>query len=792
MISIDMGTGPNPDEAADLAEFIELVDQLRTWAGAPSFRTLAKRAGPLMRPPRTVSHSTVGEVFKRDRRRLDLDLVLGVIRALGADEPAVDRWRTAFARVQRDVKTGGPTGVLRQLPADLATFTGRAKELAFLVGAAADDAGTVVISAIEGMAGIGKTQLAVHAAHRLVQAGRYPDVQLYANLRGFDPDHESADPAAVLDVFLRQLGVPAGHVPAGLDERAAMFRDRMQERRALVLLDNAADETQVRPLLPAAATCLVLVTSRRSLAALEGARTVTLDVLSPAESVELLARIVGADRVAAEPRAAAGIAEICGGLPLAVSIAAARLRSRPAWTLDYLAGRLGRGLGEVASGRRDLARVFDLSYQGLPAAARHVFRLLGVHPGVDVTAASVTALADLDRDEAERILELLHDERLVQQKVPDRYELHDLVRAYAAERACAQISEQQRADAVSALLKWYSTVAATASQAVTAMLPPPVPVGDVPGDRVRFPGSQQALKWHEQERANLSRSVSTAVQLGLDDVAACLPVAMARFEEVARNWRECERLLRAALPHARRCSAPQVEIQVLSQLGFTFYHENRSELALDPLKRALDLCRKHGDPAHEERVLNVMALAYTGIGDHERGLEFGLRALSLDESIGADTASMHTMVLNTVAICLHEMGRTAEALEYVTAGIESARAQNHERVIGVSLHNLGFLYLALDRLAEAVASFEEAVAVARAIGDRYIHSDSLNGIARALQRQGLLSEARSFHRRALSVFDDLSEAEAARYRSLLDASPLRYEEQPEPRIAGALGRAIRP
>ena len=775
----DTGSRPDPENAADLAEFIELLDQLRMWAGAPSTRSLAKKAGPLMRPPRALSHSTVAEVFQTSRRRLDLDLVTAIIRALGADEATVDRWRAAYLRVHRDAKAGAQAGVLRQLPVDLATFIGREKELAFLIDAAAEDSRTVVISAVEGMAGIGKTQLALHAAHRLVRAGRYTDIQLYANLRGFDPDHEPSDPAAVLDVFLRQLEVPAARVPAGLDERAAMFRDRIHGRQALLLLDNAADDEQLRPLLPASPTCLVMITSRRSLAALDGARTVTLDVLNTEESIQVLARIVGADRVAAEPEAAERIAELCGGLPLAVSIAAARLRSRPVWTLRYLADRLGTRLEEITAGNRGLARVFDLSYQGLSKRAQHVFRLLGVHPAVDFTAASITALAGVDPGEADRILELLQDERLVQQKVLDRYELHDLLRAYASERATAEISEQERSEAVTAVLKLYVACAMEAALLVNPYQPLPFPTDDVRGDVVSFRDAKQAVAWYERERPNLLRIFSEAGALGQDHLVVHLALVMTRFEEVARNWRESERLLRAALPYARRRGALEAQAHLLNALGFTLFQDNRFEPAFSPLEEALALARELHDLVNEQRALNVIALLYTSTGDHERGLELALQALSLREHAEVRAVPRSLSAYATVATCLHGLGRPSEALTYIADSIEEAKAQNDPLIVSVGLHNLGFTYLVLERHAEAIAAFEESIPIAQDLGNRYIQADDLNGIARVLHGQGRVSEAQEMHRRALAVFDDLPESEAARYRRQLEVSPLRYPPEPE-------------
>lgn len=337
----DERTGaPDPADAADLAEFIRALERLRLWAGGPSLRTLAKRVGPLLRPPQTVSHTTVADVFRPDRRRLDPDLVLAVVRALGAGEADAARWRAACARVHADARSCGPAGVLRQLPADLATFTGRERELTALTRHVGG--GAPVLGAIEGPAGIGKTQLALHAAHHLVRAGSCADVQLYVDLHGCDPEHPPADPATVLGRFLRQLEVPPHRVPTGRAERAAMFRERMHGKQAVVVLDDAATAAQVRDLLPASPTCLVLITSRHELTGLDGVEPHRLGAFTEAEALLLLTRVLGAGRVAAEPEAAERILRACGYVPGAVSAVAARLRSRPAWRLADLERSLHR------------------------------------------------------------------------------------------------------------------------------------------------------------------------------------------------------------------------------------------------------------------------------------------------------------------------------------------------------------------------------------------------------------------------------------------------------------------
>ena len=334
--------------------------------------------------------------------------------------------------------------VLRQLPADIAAVTGRDKELAALF-ATADVLDrrprTVTITVIEGMAGVGKTCFAVHAAHELVRAGRFRDLQLHVNLHGFDPHRPPAEPGAVLEALLRALGVDDTRIPAELDARAALFRDRLHGREALLLLDDAADEQQIRPLIPASPGCLVLVTSRRSLAGLDGATPMPLDTLSGPASTDLLATIVGSGPVGSDLRAAERVADLCGRLPLALTLAGARLRARPAWRVADLARHLETGISAVTVGDRSVRAVFDTSYQVLPDLPRRVFRLLGAHPGRRYTAPSTASLAGIGIDAAHAALEHLVDDYLVLQQSPGQYRLHDLMHAFALELAGEERAE---------------------------------------------------------------------------------------------------------------------------------------------------------------------------------------------------------------------------------------------------------------------------------------------------------------------------------------------------------------
>lgn len=434
-----------------------MLGELRAWAGMPSYRLLARRVGPLMRPARVVSPSTVVDAFKAKRRRLDLDLVVAIVRALGLDRAEAVRWRDACVRVHADAKSGGRAVVPRQLPADVKAFTGRHAEMETITKAARQAADAVTVIALEGMPGVGKTRLALHAAHTLVGQGGFRDVQLYADLHGFDADSPPADPASVLDGFLRALGIPGSRIPSSLEGRAAAFRSALAGQAALIVLDNAADENQVKHLTPGAPGALVLVTSRRKLAGIDGVVTVPLDVLSPAESRLLLSRTAGETRIAGEPAAAGAVSDACGHLPLAVSLAGARLKSRPAWSVtDLLSELRASGVGAMAVGRRSVTSVFDLSLKALPPQSRRMFLLFGICPGKDLGADSAAAMAGITPAQARELLEGLDDEGLVLSSTAGRFALHDLLRGYAARAAAQEVSETQQWVALRRVLDWYT------------------------------------------------------------------------------------------------------------------------------------------------------------------------------------------------------------------------------------------------------------------------------------------------------------------------------------------------
>jgi tetratricopeptide (TPR) repeat protein len=746
---------PDPDRIVDLPEFIQELGALRLWGGGPSFRVLAKKVGPLLRPPQVIAHTTVTEVFQPHRRRLDLELVTAIVRALGVDEPGVVRWRAACVRVHSSAKTGGATGALRQLPPDLATFTGRQREIRRLVEdatAPAAGAPTVRVALIEGMGGVGKTQLALHAAHELVRAGHYTDLQLYANLRGFDPDRPPADPAAVLDSFLRQLGVAAQHVPQTLEERAAMFRDRLHGRAAVVVLDNAADVAQVRDLIPSSPTCLVLITSRRSLTELTDASALLLDVFPPRESLELLARIVGAERVAAEPEAAQQIVELGGGLPLAVALAAARLRSRPAWTLQKLADRLAKG----ASAEAGVTAVLDLSYQALPATTQRLFRLLGIDPGLDVTAESVAALAGVTLDEADQLLEQLQDEHLVQQQVPGRYELHDLVRAFAAETC---LSTDSLADRNAALTRWLDFYLHSVYAAADLVNRNRYRNGDLPrhsGLPVMKPaGVDEARTWLSAERANLLAATRYAATEGWGGHAWRLTQALWSYyfaSGLNTDWAES---LTYGLAAAEADGDPGAQAELWHARGNYEIVSGRFDLAMPATRKALRFRKIAGDRVRTASTLGNLACILSDMNRYREGMEIFHETLVLMRETGNT---------NGVATCLHNMGigacamglhRQAQEWLYESRALyQEADSEDQLAFVGVIISlNANFLG-EHDRAAEEMPGFVKSI---EQIGAVRRLAPAVNVLGMLATDRGDYEEAAGHHRRALEIARDVGD-----------------------------------
>jgi DNA-binding SARP family transcriptional activator len=468
---------------------------------------------------------------------------------------------------------GDAGGVPHRLPADTGLFTGREAELMRLLelGETADGArgpGAVVIWAIDGMAGVGKSALAVHAAHRLAE--RFSDGQLFIDLHGYTQGYPPRTADQALDRFLRAMGVPPQQVPEDVEERAALYRQRLAGTRTLIVLDNAADEAQVRPLLPGDAGCLVLITSRRKLKSLDDAHVVALDVLPEPDAVALLSAAAGPGRAVAGDRDAARIVNLCGRLPLAVRIAGALLRNRPTWTLAYLAGKLRAahaGLDAFSDGDRDLAAVFGLSDRSLRDDQRRLYRYLGLIPGPETDAYAAAALTDTDPAAADRLLQELVDHNLLLEPVAGRYAMHDLIRAHAR-ALTAHDPTAEREAALDRLLGYYLHTARRADARI-ARYAQPGPVGPAPGHAPALPDANAARAWLRAERTNLTACLRDGIETRLDERTAALSAGLANLLRTDGPWPKAIIAQAAGADAAARLGDRAGQARALTELGLS-------------------------------------------------------------------------------------------------------------------------------------------------------------------------------------------------------------------------------
>ncbi|GGM55731.1 BTAD domain-containing putative transcriptional regulator [Dactylosporangium sucinum] len=705
---------------------------------------------------------------------------------LAADDGSV---RGLLADPAEDPAAAGPTRsapaqrvVPAQLPLGVPGFTGRSAELARLDAAlarAAAQPAAVVISAVSGMAGVGKTALALHWAHR--RSARFPDGQLYVNLRGFDPTGAPASPAEAIRGFLDALGVTAARVPDGLEARAALYRTLLAGRRMLVLLDNARDADQVRTLLPGSPGCLVVVTSRSrlpDLVALEGAEPLLLDVLDRDDARRLLAGRIGHDRVSAEPTAIDEIVADCAGLPLALAVVAARAATNPQFTLSRFAADLrAAGLDALtAQGRgTDVRALFSWSYRQLPPPAARLFRLLGHHPGPDVSPPAAASLAGVGLSDAVASLTDLTRANLLTEHAPGRYALHDLLRAYAAELAAAPADDEVGADgmvggpaaaggsrrdvdgaaALERLLDHYVHTACAAAMLLTPHRTPVALDPPAPGVYLRPPTSaDEALAWFAAERATLVAAVEPAAARGLHRYTWPLAWASTAFFARQGHHHEWAAIQRAALRAAEAAGDRVRQAEAHRALLRAYGRLARDTEADQHAERALALFAELGDPRSQAHTHVNLAHALSHRGRHRDALHHNQRALQLYRATGDELGQAEA--LNSVGWQYGLLGDHRQNLAYTREALAllhrigaSARAANTLDSMGHAHHHLG-------DLDAAVSCYEEALALVRAAGDRYNEAEIRTHLADALDAAGRPDTAREQRDQAESILAALS------------------------------------
>jgi tetratricopeptide (TPR) repeat protein len=745
---------PDPGQASDLADLVERLRRLKVWAGDPSFETIKDRVNASWtatgRPAgELVCKSTVAYCFRPGRRRLDTDLVVAVVRALHPDTGYVTQWRQALRVVGGEIEAVSQVRVQDSLPQELAGFTGRTVELDRLRRAAhAGDA--VVISAIEGMAGVGKTQLAVHAAHLLVREKAFERV-LFVNLRGFDPDpaQPPADPAAVLDGFLRLLGMPGQQIPQDLEARAAAYRCRLAGTRTLVVLDNAAAAEQVRPLLPSTPGCLTLVTSRRSLADLHPATHLSVDVFTPAEALAFLAEAVPDVPAGPDPHAAARIAQRCGHLPLALSLITGHIRHTPGWTLTDHAERLD----ERHHQRRldtGVELALHLSYQHLPDDQRRLLRLLALHPGQDFDAHAAAALADTSLDTARACLHHLLGESLLQQASPGRYTFHDLVRACATSRAS---DEDPRSARRAALTRLFDHYLAAVSVTMNALHPAEAHLRP----RIRLTGTRTAdltdpdtaLDWLDTERPNL-------VAIAAHTATNGWPTHTIRLSRILFRYLTGGHLADAVTVHghalhaALRSRDPVGQAHALTDLGGARWRLGQPGSAAEHFQRALDLFRQAGDPAGQARALTSLGIVEDHAGHYRTATDLYAEALTLYQQVGNRTGEART--LNNLCDVEMRLGRHHGAANHYERAIHLFRQAGDRAGEARALNGLGDVEVQLNRCGPAGEHFRQALTLYGQVGNRTGEANVLDSLGTLHTRLGQPAQATDYHRQALILY----------------------------------------
>jgi len=744
-----------------------------------------------------------------------------------AEELGIDA-SPALQRLHQQILTGDPALIVTtidrsapvsadprvpaQLPADVDVFTGRTRELSELdrllivpadQPATASDRGltAVLISAVSGTAGVGKTALALRWAHRV--RGRFPDGQLYVNLRGYDPDQ----PLSVADAlagFLRALGVAGADIPLELEERAALYRSLLDGRRMLIVLDNAATTEQVRPLLPGCPTALVVVTSRDLLVGLvarHGARRLCLELLSPEDAVALLGALIG-ERVGTEPDAAATLAEQCARLPLALRVTAEIAASRPATSLAHLVRELSdeqRRLAMLDAGgdpRTAVCAVFSWSYQHLPSDVARTFRLLGLHPGPDLDAHATAALTHTSLEQAQQSLDLLARAHLIQPASPGRHGMHDLLRAYATHLATVEDSDQERKASLARLFDYYL---ATAGAAMDTLIPgerhrrPRVCPPGTPTPPVADPTAARA--WLDTERVTLTAVCAYTATQGWSEHTSALASTLVRYLELGGHHPEAVTIHTHAHHAARRTGDQAGEASALDNLGAVYRWQGHYQQAAEHHQQALGLFRASADRDGQARALRNLGLAFWNRGRYQQAVEHLQQALAIACEIGDRGAEAWTLTFlgfvyrrqgcypqaleqhRQALVIGREIGdQAAEAYTLTSLGLVHCRMgryqqalRHHQRALAIAhkiedrggeayvLANLGIAHFRMGRYQQALEHHQQALIIGREIGDQATEAYALDDLGDVYHRQGRYQQALEYHQHAITRCREIGE-----------------------------------
>ncbi len=643
------------------------------------------------------------------------------------------------------------------LPRDNPHFTGRAAELNRLFGLIDAEAGqgTVTVIAISGMAGVGKSTLAVHAAHLL--GDRYPD-RFYLHLHTHDPLEEPVDPAAGLAMLLRTVNIPPTGIPGTLEERATLWRTQLANRRALILIEDADDPEQIRPLLPGSPGCLVLVTSRRQMIGLPGIFWLPLGIMKEDEAVALFVRVAGAER-ADEHAVVATVVRVCGYLPLAIQLEGSRLRHHASWHVADLASRLSRSrhrLGEISEGGREIARSFELSYRYLTSSQKQLFRRLAHHPGTDFSVHAAAAADDLSLTAAEQMLDALVDHYLVEERGLGRFAFHDLIREYAYRISLLEDSESEARRVVHRMLDYYLCLADRADRIVYPFhrrmdaQPDYIPATMPPLDT-----SDNARRSVEAERVNLLRILAYPARPGWPWHAGMLPHVLAQFLDTWGYWEDAAAAHRLAVLSWRKTQNRGGEARALTELCFTLGRIGGYAEALECANQALSIVRARGDRGGEAEILDCMSLILWRSSHFQEALSRHDEALAIWRSI--QDRHGEADALDHGAILLFHTSRYGDALRCFCQALALYREVGDIQREANSLNNIGDVQERLGYHEEALDHYQQALTTFRDIGDREGEAIVFNNIGNLCRRTGRYHESLRHYRNALSIYRDIGD-----------------------------------
>jgi len=658
--------------------------------------------------------------------------------------------------IRAATSNAGSLAATTTLPADSSSFTGRKTELdRLLTGLDSAATDVVEISAIDGMAGVGKTAFAIHAAH--VLAPRFPDARLFVRLHAHSRTQKPVTPADALESLLLTVGVAPQQIPTGSDERAALWRSHMAGRRALLVLDDATGSDQVVPLLPGSGRCLVLVTSRHHLAGLPDASSIPMDVLPPDEAAALFLRLADRPELRAGDSAVTHLADLCGRLPLALSIAAGQLKHHRAWTADDLAAELTEAVDRLAvlhAENRSVAAAFDLTYRNLDAGQQRLFRRLGLHPGPDIDAYAAAALDDGDLNATGRRLDELYAYHVIEEVARRRYRLHDLIRSHAQKLAITDPADEQDA-ATSRLLDYYLHTAQVAGRSLARHPPPPLWPPPIPRNLPDLYATEDAARWMETERLNLHAAAEHAAARGHPKHAVALPAAMASFLRDHGHWDQALTLNEQAAATARANGDQPGEAGALNALGTVQLRRGRYREAAWNLLDALELCAAAHYEHGEAETRATMATYYQAVSAYPEALAAAGQALELY----ARNHDRH----GEAEIHAYMSGVRCHIADYTEAGRHAAAALAIQRKIGDrrgeadTRHEIALNHIRLGAYETAIEETRWALAIRRDIGDRSGEAASLTELGELCRLTAHYEEALRHVRRAQEIRADIGD-----------------------------------